>query len=208
MVSTFATQSLAPLPVEQPGPVSTALSPGQGELTCGPTTWEGTEVKKGVNTSVCLLGQDILGEGPALTWESGLFLQAFAAPCWVGSEASLMSLKQCQVSCEFIPLSAGCLPKATGTFQRSLVLGSLPSSRIYLPSRKQVESRAGLRGDQSWWGQIHAGSSFPGGRRGTLTNATSCGQVCCLWIYRDLSWLASPSRGAIALLSIHPVSSF
>lgn len=84
MVSTFATQSLAPLPVEQPGPVSTALSPGQGELTCGPTTWEGTGVKKGVNTSVCLLGQEVLRGEPALTWESGLCLQASAAPCWAG----------------------------------------------------------------------------------------------------------------------------
>lgn len=48
-------------------------------------------------------------------------------PAGLGSEASLMSLEQCWVSCEFIPLSAGSLPKATGTFQRSLVLGSLPS---------------------------------------------------------------------------------
>lgn len=118
-----------------------------------------------------------------------------------------MSLEQCLVSCEFIPLSAGCLLKATGTFQKSLVLGSLPSSRIYLPSRK-VESRAGLQGDRSWWGQSHAGSSFPAGRRGTLTNAASCGQVCCPWIYRDLSWLASSSSGAVALLAIQPVSTF
>ena len=55
-------------------------------------------------------------------------------PAGLGSQASLMSLEQCLVSCEFIPLSAGCLPKATGTFQKSLVLGSLPSSRIYLSS--------------------------------------------------------------------------
>ena len=84
MVSTFATQSLAPLPVEQQGPVSTVLSPGQGELTCGPTQWEGTGVKKSINISVCLLGQDILQGRPALTWEPGLFRQAFAALCWAG----------------------------------------------------------------------------------------------------------------------------
>ena len=208
MVSTFATQSLAPLPVEQPGPVSTVLSPGQGELTCGPTTWEGTGSRK-VLIQACACWVRTSFEGNQLSHGSpGSSFRPLLHPAGLGSEASLMSLEQCQVSCEFLPLSAGCLPKATRTFQKSLVLGSLPSSRIYLPSRKQVESRAGLRGDQGCWGQSHIGPSFPGGRRGTLTNAASCGQVCCLWIYRNLSWLASPSRGAIALLSIQPVSSF
>lgn len=113
MVSTFATRSLAPFPVEQPGPVSTVLPPGQGELTCGPTTWEGTGVKKGINTSVYLLTSSHVG---ARAFPSGLCC-TLAGP---GSQASLMSLEQCLVSCEFIPLSAGVCLRPLEPFKNHL----------------------------------------------------------------------------------------
>ena len=156
--------------------------------------------------------RDIPRRRPDLTWVSGLFpatsrpgtgLCAGEHPAGLGpdgvkrkqrarSRASLVGPEPCLLSCEIIPLSAGRLPKVPGGLQRSLCSGLL-AKVLGLLAKQEAGPQAlgwdGPRGGRGWRGQSPAGSSSPGGGKGTLTNAASRQKRWSPWgwIYRDTS---------------------